>query len=230
MPAKHDFKKGLTPAIKRRLFNELSVDELMLINNNTIEAVYKKGEMIFKQGTKPSYIIYIKKGLVKISIEEYNQELVLAIENKGKMLGLQALFPSDIYPYSGYTCEEVKACLFDINTIKSIILTNPKFSAGIMKHIIEDAIFGYDRMACLSLKQIHGKVAHLMLFLSLYIYKKKVFTTPFSKKEMALITNMSQESFSRVLRDFVSDKIIEFEGNQVSILNYKKIRHLNDVG
>jgi CRP/FNR family transcriptional regulator len=230
MQQKHDFRKGLTPAIREGLFNKLSGKELALINNNSIETVYKKGEMIFKQGTKASHIAFIKKGLVKISYEENSRELVLAIENRGKILGLQALLKPGIYPYSGYACEDVSVSLFDISSFNSIILANPKFSAGIMKLIIEDSIFGYDRIACLTLKQIHGKVAHLLLFLSLYVYKKKVFITPFSKKDLALITNMSQESFSRVLSDFIADKIIEFEGNKISILDFEKIRHLNIVG
>lgn len=230
MQEKRDFRKSLSQNLRDGLFNYLTKKELNLVNNNSNEIVYKKDELIFKQGTRPSYIAFIKKGLIKISLEDNNQELVITIEKKGKIIGLQALAPAVIYPYSGYACEEVKATLFDIEVINSIILTNPKFSAGIIKLINDDTIFCYDRLACLSLKQIHGKVAHLMLFLSLYVYKRKVFTTPFSKKDMALITNMSQESFSRVLADFISDKIIGFDGNQVSIFDFRKLRHIDLVG
>jgi CRP-like cAMP-binding protein len=230
MQPRNDLIKYLTCTCKSGPFHELNDAELILINRNTVETTFKRGEIIFKQGTKPSSIAYIKKGLVKISFCQNDQELVLSLERKGKMIGLQALFPSDAYPYSGYACEAVTACLFDINTVKSLILANPRFGSVLMKLMNENAIFTYNRMACLSLKQIHGKVAHFLLFLSLEIYKKKVFATSLSKKDMALVTNMSQESFSRVLSEFISDKMIEFEGNQVSILNFEKLRHISIVG
>jgi CRP-like cAMP-binding protein len=211
-------------------FNELNDEELILINKNTIEAVFAKGETIVKQGTKPSHIAYIKKGLVKISFDDNGQELVLSLESKGKIIGLQALFPSDVFPYSGYACEEVKACLLDVNTVKSLILQNPRFGTALMKLMNEYAILVYNRMACLALNQIQGRFSHLLLFLSLSVYKKKVFTTPLTKKDMALVTNMSQESLSRVIREFMADKLITFEGNKISILDFEKIRHLSIVG
>lgn len=85
-------------------------------------------------------------------------------------------------------------------------------------------------MACLTLKQLHGRFADLLLCLSLRIYKKKVFNVPLSKKDMAAIMNMSQESISRVIKDFTVEKIMNMEGNQISILNFEKIRHLSLVG
>jgi CRP/FNR family transcriptional regulator len=228
MLQKQGFEK-LFPC-KSDLFKGLNDNELNLIQKNTVEAIYKKGESVFKQGTKPYGIVFIKKGLVKISFFDNDQELVLSLESRGKIIGLQALFPSDVYPYSAFACEEVKACLFDIQTVKSIIPANPGFSSALMNLMNEYAIFIYKRMACLSLHQIHGRFAHLLLHLSLSVYKKKVFTTPLSKKDMALVTNMSQESLSRVIHDFISDNLIAFEDNRISILNYQKIKHLSIAG
>jgi CRP-like cAMP-binding protein len=225
---KHESEKLFTS--KSVPFNELNEDELILLNKNTIETIYQKGESIIKQGTRTSHVLLIKKGLVKISFVKNDQELVLSLESRKKILGLQALFQSDLSPYSAYACEEVKACLFDINAFKSIILMNPKFGSALMKLMNEYSIFLFHRMACLTLNQIQGKFAHFLLFLSLTVYKKKTFVTPLSKKDMALVTNMTQESLSRVIRDFISDKIIDFEGNKITVLDFKKIRHLSVVG
>ncbi len=85
-------------------------------------------------------------------------------------------------------------------------------------------------MACLTLKQLHGRFADLLLCLSLRIYKRKVFRVPLSKKDMASIMHMSQESISRVIKDFTKDGIFEMKGDQISILDFDKIRHLSLVG
>ncbi len=94
----------------------------------------------------------------------------------------------------------------------------------------DETLFAYERMASLSLKQLQGRFADILLCLSLRIYKKKSFKIPLSKKDLAGITRMSQESLSRVIKDFTKDNIIEFKGNHISILDFEKVRHLSRVG
>jgi CRP-like cAMP-binding protein len=77
------------------------------------------------------------------------------------------------------------------------------------------------------MKQVHGRFADLLLCLSLRIYKRKSFLVPLSKKDMSQIMNMSQESFSRVIKEFTDDNIIEFSGSQIKIKNFEKIRSLS---
>lgn len=211
-------------------FMKLSVDELIHINKNRVDVSFKKGEAIFKQGVLAGHIAFIKSGLVKVYREHGDSELILSLESKGKMIGLQAIFSQNIYPYSVAAYDDVTACLLDINSVRELIGKNAKFGEQILNIINEESLFSYNRMACLTLKQLNGRFADLLLCLSLRIYKRKVFNIPLSKKDMASITNMSQESMSRVLKDFTKDKIIDLKGNKISILNFEKIRHLSVVG
>lgn len=211
-------------------FKMLTAEELIQINKNRVEITFKKGEAIFKQGALTGHIAFIKSGLVKVYREHGDTELILSLESKGKMIGLQAIFSQGIYPYSVSAYDDVSACLIDINSVRELIGKNARFGEQILTIINEDSLFSYNRMACLTLKQLHGRFADLLLCLSLRIYKRKEFKIPISKKDMASITNMSQESLSRVLKDFTGDRIIDMKGNKISILNFDKIRHLSVVG
>lgn len=224
------FKKCIDCECKSLPFMKLNVDELIHINKNRVDVSFKKGEAIFKQGVLAGHIAYIKSGLVKVYREHGDMELILSLESKGKMIGLQAIFSQSIYPYSVSAYDDVTACLLDINSVRDLIGKNAKFGEQILNILNEESMFSYNRMACLALKQLHGRFVDLLLCLSLRIYKRKEFKVPLSKKDMALITNMSQESMSRVLKDFTKDKIIDFKGNKISILNFEKIRHLSVVG
>ena len=99
-----------------------------------------------------------------------------------------------------------------------------------LQHLNSEILFSYERMASLSLKQLHGRFADILLCLSLRIYKRKSFKVPLSKKDLAGITKMSQESLSRVIKDFTKDKIIEYKGSHISTLDFEKVRHLSIVG
>jgi CRP/FNR family transcriptional regulator len=223
-------KKCIDCECKSLPFTKLTVDELIHINKNRVDVSFKKGETIFKQGVLAGHIAFIKSGLVKVFREHGNSELILSLESRGKMIGLQAIFSQNIYPYSVSAYDDVNACLLDIDSVKDLIGKNAAFGEQILNIVNDESLFSYNRMACLTLKQLHGRFADLLLCLSLRIYKRKEFYMPLSKKDMASITNMSQESMSRVLKDFTKDKIIDLKGNKISILNFDKIRHLSVVG
>jgi len=223
-------KKCVDCECKSLPFKELSVDELIQINRNRVELNFKKGETIIKQGALAAHIVYIKSGLVKVYREHGMEELVLSLESKGKMVGLQAIYSQGIYPYSVTAYDDVSVCLLDLNAVKALLAENAKFASQLFNLLNEETIFSYNRMACLTLKQLHGRFADLLLCLSLRIYKRKEFNVPLSKKDMAAIMNMSQESLSRVIKDFTGERIVDLKGNQISILNFEKIRHLSLVG
>lgn len=208
----------------------LTEDELILINKNRAEIIFKKGEILFKQGSLVSQLAYVRSGLVKISMEYGKEELVISLEAGGKFIGIQSLYSGNVVPFTVTACEEVHTCLIDINAIRGLISANTVFASNIIKQFNEDILFAYNRMKCLSLKQINGRFADLLLCFSLRIYKRKSFIVPLSKKEMAVVTNMSQESLSRVVKDFITEKIIEIKGNEYTILDFEKIRHLSMVG
>ncbi len=211
-------------------FKELSNEELIQINKNRVEVDFKKGETIIKQGALAGHIAYVKNGLVKVCREHAGEELVLALESRGKLLGLHALFGQSVYKYSVYACEDISVCLHDINTFSSFAENNNKFGTEILKHLNEEILFSHERMESLSLKQLHGRFADILLCLSLRIYKRKSFKIPLSKKDLAGVTRMSQESLSRVIKDFTADNIIEFKRNHITIFDYEKVRHLSVVG
>lgn len=211
-------------------FKELSTNELIFINKSKVELNYRKGETIIKQGALAKHLVFIKTGLVKVYREHGESELVLSLEGRGKMIGFQALFEPNIYPYSIVACDDVNVCLIDITQIKTLINGNAKFASQILNLVNDESLFSYNRMTCLTLKQLHGRFADLLLCLSLRIYKKKEFSVPLSKKEMAGIVNMSQESLSRVIKDFSDDQVITMKGNKITILNFDKIKHLSFVG
>jgi CRP/FNR family transcriptional regulator len=230
MPITRSLKKCVDCNCKSLPFKELSIDELIQINRNRVELSFKKGDTIIKQGALAAHLVYIKSGLVKVFREQHNNEMVLSLEAKGKMLGLHAIHTKNIYPYSVVAYEDVTVCLVEISAIKILLETNAKFAAQMFSLLNEDALFIYDRLTCLTMKQIHGRFADLLLCMSLRIYKRKTFAVPLTKKDMAQIMNMSQESFSRVIKEFTDDKIIEFNTNQIKILNFEKVRNLSIYG
>ena len=123
-------------------FKELTQEQLIEINRNRVEVTFKKGETIFKQGVLAGHLAYLKSGLVKLYRENGKDELILSIEGRGKLLGLQSLFGKNIYPYSVQAYTETSVCLHDLKTIRSFLDENPKFSTQLLKQLRKEGEAG----------------------------------------------------------------------------------------
>ena len=72
-------------------FNALSNDELNLIEKNSTELKYKKNEIIIKQGTFSTNVVYLRNGLVKLKMDGNIKPLILKIVSSNSIIGLTSL-------------------------------------------------------------------------------------------------------------------------------------------
>ena len=86
---------------------ELPAADLALLTNNKTEQLYKKGEIIFREGGFPSGIFYIVTGKVKkYKVNNDSKEQIIYVANTGELIGYHAVLSEDRYPDSAATLEE----------------------------------------------------------------------------------------------------------------------------
>ena len=82
-------------------------DDLEMLTANKSEQVYKKGEIIFREGAYPSGIFYIIDGKVKkYKLDKDGREQIIYVANKGELLGYHAILSEDRYPDCAAALEE----------------------------------------------------------------------------------------------------------------------------
>lgn len=212
-------------------FQHLTNKEKKLFEDNLVEVNFKKGETIAKQGSFASSVIFLTKGLVKVYIENGIESLILKIVPENNLIGLPALFEDKkVFPYSAVTYLESSAKLIDIKIFEDIVKGNQKFSYQIMKTISSNAVQIYGRFFCFEKKQSYGRLADILLCLSVYIFKKNKFDLSLSRKEIGELAGMSYESVIRIMKKFKEDKLIEEKNNHISILDFDKLRNISRQG
>jgi len=216
---------------KSSCFRKLSLPELDLVDKNRLEVVYNKGETILKQGSFASSILFLKKGLLKLYIEgKNNKNLIISIVPEGNLIGLPSLFGDPIFHYSAMAYEESTVCLIDMEMFRKFSMENAKFSAEVIHIINQSTICSYDRFFSISQKNIPGRFADLILYLSEKIYKTEKFAFPLSRKDFADLASISIESLSRVIKEFNDDKIIYMHGKEIEILDPQLLRRISENG
>jgi CRP/FNR family transcriptional regulator len=212
-------------------FDLLTEDEKKLVDDNMVEIFYKKGEIICKQGSFASKIIFLSEGLVKVYLEGNPKNLILNITPKDNLVGLPSIYEGNntfLYSVSPYVDSWAK--LIDINVFKQLLRQNATFASRIIDILNENTAQAYGRFFCLTRKQLHGRMADIMMCVSDRIFKSLEFELPFSRNDLGDLTGMSTESVIRIMKEFKDDKLIEVSGKNIKILDSDRMRKISTVG
>jgi len=204
---------------KSLCFKQLNEEELTLTNENRVQINFKKGEIISKQGSFVTHIMYLKSGFAKVYKEtDIDHNLILDIIPEGKLIGLTSLYNNDnIARFSVSALENSVICSIDRNTIEKLIHQNSKFAKTVIASLNEESLQFYDKMASLTQKQMNGRVADALIYLSENIFKSTKFKMILSRKDLADFTGMSMMSVVRTLKDLKTEGIIEDEKGIIEI-------------
>lgn len=212
-------------------FDLLTEEEKDLINSQSVLVNYKKGEMICKQGSFASHIMFLEKGLVKIYLEGNPKDLILTITPQGNLMGLQALYEGNntfLYSISTYTESSVR--LIDIQIFKQLLRQNSTFAYRVINILNESTAQSYGRFFSLTQKQLHGRLADILLCLSNKIFKSESFDLPLSRSDLSDLTSMSTESVIRIMKDFKDDKIIDVNNKSITLLDLPRLASISAKG
>ena len=216
---------------KLSCFEELTEAQKELIDKNKVVVQYNKGEIICKQGSFASHIIFLTSGLAKVYLEGKPKNLILKISPEGNLIGLPSIYDgNNVFLYSAATYTHSTVELIDINIFKQLIRENPKFAYRVINVLNENTVQIYGRFYCLTNKQLHGRVADILLCLSQRIFNMMEFDLPLSRGDLAELTGMSTESVIRVMKDLKDDGPIETTGKSVKILNYEMMSKISEFG
>jgi len=211
--------------------NILNNSEIELINRNSNVVKYKRRDVIFKQNTRTSHVMYLKSGLVKIYKEgRNNKAIILKMSTPESFLGLMSVFGEDIHQYSASAVEISEICYIDITTFKKIILQNGRYTLKLLNLISKDGLYIFNRLMDQSHKQLPGRIADVILYFSENIFNSHIFNFPLTRRELAELAGTTKESFIRTLTEFKNDRIIKLDGTRIEIISMKIIKTLSQLG
>jgi CRP-like cAMP-binding protein len=209
----------------------LSQEEIEEIYQHSNVVKYDRKEVIFRQNTRTSHIMFVKSGLIKIFKEGRNNKyIILRIAIPDDFLGLMSIYGGDTHQYSASAIYPSEICFIDIDVFNKLLKTNGEFTLKIINLISNDGLFIFDRLMRQSHKQLPGRIADVILYFSEILYKSNEFEFPFTRRELAELAGTTKESFIRTLAEFKHDKIINLEGSRVTINSMNIVKTLSQLG
>ena len=213
--------------IQSPCFQELTSNQVSMIKDTRTQVLFRKGDILTKQGVFASYVLFILKGLVKQYIEDSsNKSYNLRILNQGEFVGLSSVFANNTFQYSAMAITDCQVMLIEKQTIKDIIKVNGNFGLGIISRYSDQNSYLYTVLHDIQFKQMNGRLAGALLYLNNFRNDFPEIFQILSRKDISEFAGISVESTVKILKSLEKDGIIQLNLKDISVLKEDKLKEI----
>ncbi len=221
----------LNCAKSSQCFKQLIPSELEFINENKTQILYRKDENICKQSAFASYVLYIADGLVKLYLESPNNKNInIKILKTSEFIGLSSIYGDNIYNYSAIALKDSNICLIEKESFRKLLNNNGNFASEIIKWYCNNEKQLFNKIKSLGHKQMHGRLADALLYLSDEAFNQEEIFLLLSRKDISDFACISTESTVRLLAELKNEGIIQMDGKHIKILDRVKLINISKKG
>lgn len=211
-------------------FHMLAGEELDLVRESKTQVLFRKGENLTKQGTFASYILFVIQGVVKQHLEEGDKNYNLRLIKPGEFVGLSTVFGKSTYNYSTIALTDTQTMLIEKSAIEQLTRNNGQFAFNLIQRYCEHSSMLYGSIRNLMYKQMNGRLADVLLYLSGEAFAPYDVFTLLNRKDISDFAGISTESTVKLLKALEKDGIIHLNDKNISILNRPILQEIADKG
>ena len=210
------------------VLKDLPASDLILLNAHKTEQVYKKGEIIFREGAFPDGIFYIKTGKIKkYKLDKDGKEQIIYVANTGELLGYHAILSEDRYPDSAGALEESKIAFIPREDFLETLNQSKVLSRRLLKTLSHEFAVLANSLTMFAQKSVKERLA-LQLIVIREKYKVNFHAgmpveINMGRDDLASLVGTARENVVRVLSEFKDAGIVETKGRKIIVHDVNKL-------
>jgi CRP-like cAMP-binding protein len=207
----------------------LSSDELKCVSGHKDEVVFKKGDILFKEGTMLNGVYCIKEGKCKLTkLSPNGKEQIVKFIKSGDMLGYRSVLSDEPASLSVVALEDMSACFIPKQDIFDSIQDNKNFSKDMFKVVCHDLKDANSSVTNMAQKTVRERLADTLLFLDETFGEDEEgnINVQLSREEISNVIGTATESAIRLLSELNKDKVIVLKGKKIKILNKEALKRI----
>ncbi len=205
------------------LFGDLQTGELSSLSANKCGNVYKKGQVIFYEGTTPTGLFCISQGLVKLGkINEDGKEQIVRLAKAGSALGHASLLSGSSYSQTATALEDTTVCFIPRTVFMNLVQSKSSLMIKVVELLSHDTLEAESRLLNMAYHTVRERLAETLLMLKEFSGVDgdgKTLKATMSREDIANLVGTATETVIRLLSDFKSGGLIELEGKKIRILD-----------
>jgi CRP-like cAMP-binding protein len=196
------------------------------VSSHRTNLLFKKGELIFREGEAVKGIYFVYRGIVKVHKRwGAEKELIIRFAREGSLFGHRGLGQDHHYPISATALSPVEACYIDLDFFQASLKVNQGLSQGLIQFFADELQRSERKMRDLAHMQVKGRVAQALLQL-----REDFGLTPdgylgltLSRQDLASLVGATYETVFRIINEFSQEGLILVDGKEIAIADARKL-------
>lgn len=217
---------------KDSLFHFCHLNEMDEINDVKSCSVYKKGQMLFHEGSNPQGLFCVNSGKVKVYRHASDgKEQIVRLAKPGDFVGYCSLLAGKPYPVSAAALEDATVCMVPRSSINALLKENNQFSESMVKLLCRTVEGSVAKMTDLAYKPVRGRLAEALLFLNNFYKDEKnpKGVISITREDLASFVGTVKETVIRTLNEFRQENLIETQRSEIEIKNLNGLIRISDL-
>jgi len=213
------------------LFEGLPPEQIEDLAMIVTDQTFGKGEAIFSEGEDADGFYVVITGRVKIfKLSADGKEQILHFFGPGEPFGEVPVFTGQHFPASAEVMEESRVFFFPRKSFVDLIKRTPSLALNMLAILSKRLRRFAALIDDLSLKEVPGRLAAYLLYLSDQNRGAKVLELAVTKAQLASLLGTIPETLSRILGKLSSQGLIESDGRRIRIMDREALRDLAESG
>jgi len=213
------------------LFEGLPPEQIEDLAMIVTDQTFGKGEAIFSEGEDADGFYVVITGRVKIfKLSPDGKEQILHFFGPGEPFGEVPVFTGQHFPASAEVMEESRVFFFPRKSFVDLIKRTPSLALNMLAILSKRLRRFAALIDDLSLKEVPGRLAAYLLYLSDQNRGAKVLELAVTKAQLASLLGTIPETLSRILGKLSSQGLIESDGRRIRIMDREALRDLAESG
>ncbi len=214
---KYHFKSG-------SILEGMPPSELRILREKMTRKELKKGALIFREGSYPKGVYFLRRGKVKIyQINVEGKEQIVYIYTTGETFGYRPILCDETHPVSAKTLEDSVISFIPRDSFLAVLSRSPALSNKLLRNLSHEFTVWINRISAFAQKGLRERIALSLLILN-EKYKRKGSKKNqarmlLSRDDFANYVGTSKEPLVRALRYFKDEGLILTKGRKIVILD-----------
>jgi CRP/FNR family transcriptional regulator len=212
-----DIKKHLSQV---DLFNGLSLQQLDKIAGIVSDKEYRKGDLVFSDGDDGIGFYIVISGRVKVfKLSPDGKEQIMHIFGPGQPFAEVPVFEGSCYPANAEAMDHSRLFFFPKKGFVELIQQNPSLAMNMLASLSQRLKQFSHLIESLSLKEVPGRLASYILYLSDKNGSIDEFQLDIAKSQLASLLGTIPETLSRIFTKMASKELVRINGPLITILD-----------
>ena len=214
------------------LFRHLNEEELQDISFNKVTETYKRGSIIYQEGTRMKGFFCAQSGIVKIYKTGFDgKEQIIRFAKPGDIIGYRSVISSEPACTTTEVLEDCVLCQIPTEILLDLVKTNGNFAVELMKLTCKELGEANAYITDIAQKTVKERLAEILLHLQDEFGEDQqgILNISLTREELSNIVGTATESIIRLLSEFKNDRLIELNGRKIKILDLPGLKYIANI-